>query len=475
VGRSRLRAALLLVGVQLALGAQAVLYGQVGPAPRPPGELALPGEPVPLQIPAPSAAVPRAQEPIPIPDAPAGPPMRAQSLPQTFDSGPRLPAFRVLAPFQTPTAGSQPGVLAPAKIIDHVPPLPIRGVPTPVVSIEKTGPATARAGQSVAYEIVVRNVGTIPAAHVMVEDELPQGARLLTSAPPAQVHGQHLIWILDALAPGKETRCNLAMEASGSGDVSGTATVSVSASSTTHTQVQGPPLSASMIVNQEGPIRQGEPVKLQIKVVNHESQRLPQVGILVRLPKGLQHEAGAAIKSSLKDLEGGTTRTIDLRATAAQTGSWTVETDLTEEGGRHAHAQCGLVIEGPSLVVKMKGAQRLAQGDETEYRLEVDNQGDSELTNVVLTDKLPTGLELVMPSKDGVYNAQSRAVQWRWPALPPHQTRVVGLKVMARECGKLGLEVLASADSGQEAHLSPTVEVEQRPAMFPSVHAEPKR
>src|SRR5262249_27314647 len=118
----------------------------------------------------------------------------------------------------------------------------VAGVQTPSLALEKLGPAAVRAGEPFHYELVVRNVGTVPAAHARLEDELPPGTRFLGALPPPLGRGGRLVWELDPLPPGAERRIRVEVQPAGAGEWTGAATVTVSASSALRAAVTGPPL-----------------------------------------------------------------------------------------------------------------------------------------------------------------------------------------------------------------------------------------
>src|SRR5262249_55792963 len=63
----------------------------------------------------------------------------------------------------------------------------------PELAIEKIAPPQALLGRPMVYEIVVRNVGAIPAYQVVVEDTIPKNARLDGTIPQAQLKENKLI------------------------------------------------------------------------------------------------------------------------------------------------------------------------------------------------------------------------------------------------------------------------------------------
>jgi uncharacterized repeat protein (TIGR01451 family) len=380
------------------------------------------------------------------------------------------PAFRLVAhPHPTP-----PGP-APAAAVTGVPTLPdaLAGpaVPTPMLTLEKHGPAVAPPGQPVAYEIIVRNVGPVPAAQVHVEDELPLGARVVGAVPPPVPQGQRLTWTVPLLPPGQEARFRVEALPSAGGDLAGAATLTVGVRAEMRTRV---PPAAGLEVAVEGPetAAVSQTVPFKIHIISHDAQPLHKLVLLVRLPEGLQHPAGKEIEADLGDLEPGKSRNIDLQVNAAAAGRHAIEAVVNGATGTQAHGQAVLTVtpKAPpprkpesNLLLHMSGPKQVVQGQPAEYQIVVVNRGLSELTNVVVYDRLPEELNYLTGGRDGTYDKAKRVVQWRLGTLPPHQERMVILRVQARASGEPRPELWAEDEQGDLARLVPTPMGDQAP------------
>jgi len=104
------------------------------------------------------------------------------------------------------------------------------------------------------------------------------------------------------------------------------------------------------------------------------------------------------------------------------------------------HGQCVTTrIARPAIkVLKTGPAQAVLNGLLT-YQLTVTNTGATELTGVVLTDKLPTGL---------VHSSGQRDLSWDLGTLAPGQSRSVDYQVTATSAGKLRNKAIATAAGG---------------------------
>ncbi len=116
---------------------------------------------------------------------------------------------------------------------------PQSGALTPQLTIEKRGPLLHKVGGPLRYQIVLKNVGTIPAQQVRVEDEVP-GAQLIATTPIiTQQQGDRLVWIIASLRPGEERTFMEELQPVRSGDVVSTTSVHVYSSTSFRTKLDG--------------------------------------------------------------------------------------------------------------------------------------------------------------------------------------------------------------------------------------------
>jgi len=274
----------------------------------------------------------------------------------------RPPAFRLLVPVQrADTTQSHYGAPPAAHPVE----IPVTTAsPTPVLAVEKRGPASIPLGQPLVYEIVVRNVGVMPAQQVRVEDEVPAGTRLLGAEPPAivGVQGDRLSWVLDNLPPGAQRQFKVQVQPAAAGDWKGSASASVviSISNSMHINVMSPnlvmPVSPAMpaspavptnlTISLTGPERVavGQTAVFQIRITNNGTQPLAGLVLRDRVPAGLQHAAGPELEADLGALEPGKTRSVTLTTKAVQPGRFGNDVIVAAADGQHAEAHATIQV-----------------------------------------------------------------------------------------------------------------------------------
>ena len=103
---------------------------------------------------------------VPIPPAATGSVRRRTNSPERCPRR-RFPASRPCCPqHRRPASGSSKGPQQPA------------------ITIEKISPAEIQVGKPATFELIVRNVGQVPAQNVVVTDHVPAGTQLADAKPP---------------------------------------------------------------------------------------------------------------------------------------------------------------------------------------------------------------------------------------------------------------------------------------------------
>jgi uncharacterized repeat protein (TIGR01451 family) len=389
-------------------------------------------------------------------DAPAPPSTAGPAL--IADSSGNVPATAVNGRV-SPT----PQLAAERNIDNRHLPINGLGAQSPVVYLEKIGPATVPLGKPMAYEVVARNTGSVAVFNVHVEDELPSGARFVGSTPTPDVQGEHLLWNLGMLEPGAERRIKIEMMPGAEGELVSRATATFSASSAIATRVTRPQLAVSLTGPQRAMV--GDPAVFQIQVANVGTGPATNVVVHDNLPSGLWHEQGQHIDADIGTLAPGESKTLNLQATAVKVGPQSNEAVVMADEGVRATAQASLSITEAMLALHVSAPHRRYLNREAEFTLEVSNPGSAPAQNVRVMDVLPEGLEFVSASDDAVYEAATRKLTWKLGTVASGDKRKLSLKTFAKGPGDLSSHALARADRGLEAKSEATVHVEGIPAL----------
>ncbi len=354
----------------------------------------------------------------------------------------------------TPTAVQTPPAVAPVAGT-----LPNKA--TASVQIEAIGDTTVGFGQEFQYKLVVRNTGSVPVSQVRVDDELPSGARYITSDPPAEQTGEKLVWLLGAMEPGTEKTIVVRAKPTEEGELRSRATVVFAASVDAKTRVTRPRLVVG--VNSAETCRAGEETTFQIKVTNGGTGPAHKMILQARLTDGLLHPQGLVIEAELASLPAGESRSIPLKVSAARSGLQSCEIVVIADGSPDTRAKAAVNVVEPMLVVKQTGPEHVLVRAEPNYTIDLSNPGTAATDPVTIHSVLPDGFEFLNASDGG--SANGKTVSWKLPSLAAGGSRSVTLKLRAVAASEGSLRTLAQTGAVQpEAGPAPAGGVAVRPA-----------
>ncbi|HWY88305.1 MAG TPA: hypothetical protein VNX28_16455 [Gemmataceae bacterium] len=428
-----------------------------------------PEQPMPKAVTLPDASTapisrPVVQETAPAPASPVKPrpfqlvnPIRRQenrppeSFPAPERSEPRPPVVQGIPVTQT----------------NPVVPAPILGANvTPQITIEKRGPVSSRAGESMQFTIVLRNVGITPANQVRVEDEIPPGTRVVFADPQPVVQSDRTVWVIPVLPAGAEKRLKIELEAQGGGDLVGTTSAMVSVAAGIRIRVEATRIEQgrlSLVVKGTAPVPAGFPVVFEIVATNHGKQALTGLVLHGSLPAGLTHPAGKEIEADIGELGPGATKSYKIPVTAVEAGHHTIEVKIMAPNGLEAGGQGNVQVtqaNAAGLSIRQSPSVRLFLDREAELRIEVTNHQAQGLTNVAVLDSLPEGVEFIAASDQGLFRPDARMVHWLIDYLAPAQTKTLRLRVEAKAAGQFANAVAARTEAQQEIQSVAKVQVE---------------
>lgn len=395
---------------------------------------------LPAQVQQPVPATPR--EPLPLPPA-----LReANNLvaPPKGDGG-----------LQLVTTGSAPGTSGSLKAVASTPGTPHTPAPQPsgplssvsnsVLSVELLGPAQVILDDIMPCELVVRNQGSQVLTDVRVDLPLPQGLRFVTAQPLPETHPDRLTWHLGVLEVRGERRLRTDLMAKATDAIALQPQASYQAGAAYRPEVVRPILSVSQV----GPevVPRGMTMTLQLRLTNHGSTPLQKVMLWDRLPAGLYHSQGSNIYAEVGQLAAGESRVITLDVIAHRAGRWVNEVVAEAEGVKKTISRTPILVAEPSLKVRVLGPDRVTVGGEVDYRLEISNgrQGPA-AHNIRLTQKLPTGLELIQATTRGELDALNQRIGWQLGTLEPGQMQTVFVKARCLGPGSWTTQLTLAAD-----------------------------
>jgi uncharacterized repeat protein (TIGR01451 family) len=385
-------------------------------APTPPAAPALPPPSVTFESSGPGAP-PKADAPKP-----------AEPRPLAVTGATPVTPAAVPSPLTTvPVMTVSPDPVSPATA--GFPAAPLAARQAPAVVVEAVAPESIGVGQSLTYELVVRNTGIGAVANVKVEDEVPVGVKFLGSEPATEPSGNRLAWAVGVLEPGAEKRIKVTVKPADEGEFRSRAVATFSAAADARVRVTRPRVSVALAAADA--VRAGDEVPIQIKVSNTGSGPAKKLVIQAKLSDGLHHPSGAVIEAELTNLPPGETKVVTLRALATKAGPQTCSIAAAADGNPTETAKAALSVVEPLLQMKLAGPARCLVRSEPTYTLELANPGTAATDPVQAWAVVPEGFEFQSASDGGAFNPANRTVLWKLSALPAGTTKLVSFKLRA--------------------------------------------
>jgi uncharacterized repeat protein (TIGR01451 family) len=477
---------LAVAAVCLAVWAGGIVVGQ--PTPRtPPAEVPKPTLSFDEPEPAPDKASRSLKVPAELPPAPAMPAMPAPASPAPAAPLPLVvtpPASAAVVPTSTaPAAPSAPAPVVPApsfpaptatSVGPDGPEGPGRGAeasndnPTgrqePAVSIEWVGPPTVKLGQPAAFQIVVKNVSQGTVQQAVVRQRIPAGVTVQGTEPKAVTDGDALVWDVGTLQPQQEKRLDLQLVAAAKGRCACQATVTFAGQSTVNLQVQEPKLVLKATAPDKVLI--GDMANVMLTVTNPGDGTADHVKVKTALSEGLEHARGREVEYDLGNLGPNESRSVQVMCMTKAGGEQRCDASATSEGNLTSSDSAVFPVLQPKLELGVTGPRLRYLERQGIYTFKVTNPGDAPASNVSVVDQIPQGFKFVDATAGGRHDYTTRTVSWFVGDLAPHQSREVGLQVMAVNIGEYKHTAVARAARGLQADAEAETRVEGLSALL---------
>ncbi|MFD8086385.1 hypothetical protein ACFV4F_32345 [Kitasatospora sp. NPDC059722] len=293
-------------------------------------------------------------------------------------------------------------------------------------------------GQQIQWRVSVTNNGPSRARNVVVTDRVPVGmndASMVASdgtvcpvsggvamCPAVEIPaGQTMTWTLSGTLDANAT-------ATPTNSVTVTGGPDPTASS--HTAVASPSNSpspqASLTVSKvlvTDPVVPGQQIQWRVSVTNNGPSRARNVVVSDRVPVGMNDASMVASDGTVCPVSGGVAMCPAVEIPAGQTMTWTLSGTLdpnatvtpansvTVTGGPDPTASSHTAVASPTsspspqanlVVAKVLVTDPVVPGEQIQWRVSVTNNGPSRARNVVVTDRVPVGVnDASMVASDG--------------------------------------------------------------------------
>jgi uncharacterized repeat protein (TIGR01451 family) len=417
-------------------------------------------DPASTSLKVPTELPPTPAMPAPASQAPAGPSTLVVTPPDQIPTTPPPAAVVPAAAFPAPAAGQDLPDVRGADAGNDNP----TGHQEPAVSIEWVGPPTVKLGQPAAFQIVVKNVSQSPVHQTVVRQRIPAGVTVQATEPKAVSDNDALVWDVGTLQPQQEKRIELQLLAAAKGRCACQATVTFSGQSTVNLQVQEPKLVLKATAPDK--VLLGDMANVMLTVTNPGDGTADHVKVKTTLSEGLEHARGRDVEFDLGNLGPNESRSVQVMCTAKAGGEQRCDAVATSEGNLTSSDSAAFPVLQPKLELAVAGPHLRYLDRQGEYVFKVTNPGDAPASNVSIVDQIPQGFKFVNATGGGRHDYTTRTVSWFVGDLAPHQTREVGLQVMAVNIGEYKHVAMARAARGLQAEAEADTRVEGLSALL---------
>ncbi|MCR9197451.1 MAG: hypothetical protein NXI04_02295 [Planctomycetaceae bacterium] len=337
----------------------------------------------------------------------------------------------------------------------------VAGVMRPNLVLQKSAPENATVGVPLDYKIFIRNEGDATAHDVVVEDEIPTGARV-EGASPQSVRDRstnNLIWKFAEVLPNETKEIVVRLVPTGEGTLDGVATVRFKSRVKATTVITAPKLRLEMAGPEE--TKMGQQVAYRYIVTNEGSGDAQNVFIRTLLPQegGLKHPAGRDLEYEIGTLPAGQQREIVLAVVASEAGDYTAQAEVTGSGGAKDQAAWRTNIIGAQLQIIRRGPKRRFVGRTATYENIVSNETNFDAVDAQVSEFVPEGMKFVSANKGGQYDPATRTVVWRINRLAPDRQELLQIELRPETAGNLESVVTVFENAGIQSddYVSTTV------------------
>ena len=294
-----------------------------------------------------------------------------------------------------------------------------------LISIEKSGPATAVLNSDVTYNIVVKNTGSLAAKDVVVTDTVPEGM--------THSSGQKTITFnIGELGANQSKQIPVTLKAAAKGKHCNVAQVATSnagkANSEACTVVLVPGLKVIKTGTKEQFLTRN--ATYEIKVSNTGDTALTGVVVTDTAPTQtavVSASAGGSVNGNIVtwnvgELAAGQEKTYNVVLTSKVAGNLCNSVAVSTTQGLRETSEACTLWRGLSalLLEKADSPDPIQVGETTTYTVKVTNQGTAEDTGVKVVVEFPAELDPVSASNGGVVSGKTVTFP-AYPRLAPKQ------------------------------------------------------
>ncbi len=347
----------------------------------------------------------------------------------------------------------------------------------PDLEITKTGPDREELGKTVEYSIIVENTGQEAATSLVITDTIPAGFSYLSSTPVGTRSGSTVTWNTATLAAGRSYRITVRFTADRVGTWTNIVRVNsaegISDDSRATTVIYG---EAVLGITKTGPaeVTEGDNAQYTITVRNNGTIAADNTVVTDLIPGCMIYSSsspaaavsGGVATWNVGDLAPGASRTFTITLTADVVGDCTNTAQAVADNASRVEASVVTRIIKklvPDVSITKTGPATIYLHTSGTFTINVANTGETELTNVVVTDTLPANL--TYQSSSPAAAVSGKTLTWTFASLAVGQTRQITVVCQGNTIGSFTNPVSVTTTEGVSATASAAGAVVGEPGM----------
>lgn len=318
------------------------------------------------------------------------------------------------------------------------------------------GPLTL--GQETTCRLIVRNPGRIVAQQVSVDARLGDQVKLVATDPEARNRDNQLTWDLGNLQPDAEIVLETTIIPQAPGELPVSAIIRLGSGGVTRFLVEEP-LLAVKISGSESVIS-GELWTPEVQLLNPGTGAVKAAKIEATLPEGMTHEGSSTISLEVGEIPAGESRKIELPLVCSGKGERLLLLKASGDSVPARDSELSCQVLAPELQLETSGPNRRFVSRPAQYKLALQNQGNTSADNAKVVCIVPAGFELKEIGQGGEINPDSNTITWTIPTIGAGEACELTLDAVARTTGDQIFLVRAKSDHGGEASATCQTKVE---------------
>jgi len=341
----------------------------------------------------------------------------------------------------------------------------LEGPQTPHLTLQKVMPEEVVIDQPATLKTVIQNVGRSVARNVTITDRIPQGTRLLSTIPEADVlpNGE-LRWSVGNLDPNVQLIVEMRVLPIREGEIGSVASINYTGEVSGRIAVTRPMLAVEMRAPAE--VRLGETANIEIVISNPGSATVTNVVLEKHVPDGLFHRDGRVMQNrSITVLRPRESKKLTLPLLCIGAGNLVNHVVVTADGNLRAEERTTIRALAPVLNLEIVGARNRFLEHRSDYRLVVANTGNASAHNVALELALPRAVQFVGTNQSGMYDPATHTVRWALEELPAQEAGEIELILMPTQKGEHSLRFTGTGENNLRAESVLPVTIDGIPAI----------